>query len=99
MGSGLQREYSFSADDNRLEETRSTRKGLQWDHRKVYGTPTFLTWQSSPSPSAYKSTTKLSFTQSSQSARTHPVWNRFPKIYREPSMMPLTPTFNSRNFI
>ena len=40
--SGLTREYTFSAYDNRLEETRHTRKGLQWDHRKVYETPSFL---------------------------------------------------------
>ena len=40
--SGLSREYTFSAYDNRLEESRHTRKGLQWDHRKVYETPSFL---------------------------------------------------------
>ena len=34
-----------SQHDNRLEETRNTRKNLQWDHRKIYETPNFLVWQ------------------------------------------------------
>merc|ERR1711935_409535 len=96
--SGLSREYTFSAYDNRLEESRHTRKGLQWDHRKVYETPSFLTWKAN-SPNSYQSTSQASYTISSQTKRTTtPAWNRFPKVYRDPTPPP-PPTFNSRQFV